>query len=80
MRVPALNGAQLSLTTGRQVGNHTSDKLANQTPLIIRLENEVEYLHRDFEDWKEEARCKDHLLAALWSTFGPNWWGTLFGS
>jgi hypothetical protein len=48
----------------RPTGNHPSDKSNDQTLLVTRLENEVDYLRQEVEDWKEEARRKDHLLAA----------------
>ncbi len=33
--------------------------------LIDRLENEVEYLRREAQDWKEESRRKDAILLTM---------------
>jgi hypothetical protein len=44
---------------------HACDQAADQTMLIARLENEVEYLRREAEDWKEEARRKDAIIMTM---------------
>ena len=45
-------------TTDRSTGQPT-------VPYISALRSENELLRRELEDWKEEARRKDHLIAAL---------------
>jgi hypothetical protein len=42
--------------------DHATDQVAGQSLLIARLEDEVEYLRREAEDRKEEARCKDAII------------------
>ncbi len=37
---------------------------ASTNPLVESLQEQVEYLRREVEAWQEEARRKDHLLAA----------------
>jgi hypothetical protein len=44
----------------RQAG----DQDASKTALEI-MENQVEYLRKQLEVWQEEARRKDHIIAAL---------------
>ena len=41
------------------------DQASDQSLLIARLENEVEYLRREAEDWKEEARRKDTIIMTM---------------
>jgi hypothetical protein len=46
-------------------GDHATDHVADPSLLIERLENEVEYLRREAEDWKEEARRKDAIIMTM---------------
>src|SRR5215212_8410867 len=48
-----------------QVTNQAGDHVADQHRLIERLENEVEYLRREVEDWKDESRRKDAILMTM---------------
>ncbi|MBV9454540.1 MAG: hypothetical protein JOZ19_10535 [Rubrobacter sp.] len=41
-----------------------TDQDASKTPLEI-MQDQVEYLRRQLEVWQEEARRKDHIIAAL---------------
>jgi hypothetical protein len=40
-------------------------------PLVESLQEQVEYLRREVEAWQEEARRKDHLLAAALERIPP---------
>ena len=55
----------LSPTKTDYAGDQATDKAADQDLLITRLENEVEYLRREVEDWKEAARRKDTIIMTM---------------
>ena len=51
-----------SETTGDVSGDASGHAATN--PLVESLQEQVEYLRSEVEAWQEEARRKDHLLAA----------------
>ncbi len=55
----------LSPTGTDQAAGMADDQVADQGLLITRLENEVRYLRREVEDWKEEARRKDTIIMTM---------------
>jgi hypothetical protein len=48
-----------------QADGQAINQAADQARLIARLEDEVEYLRREAEDWKEEARRKDTIIMTM---------------
>src|SRR5215208_435068 len=52
-------------TTSDQADGQASDQVDGLHRLIARLEGEVEYLRRETEDWKEEARRKDTIIMTM---------------
>jgi len=48
-----------------QATNQVDDRAGDQPRLIERLENEVEYLRREVEDWKDESRRKDAIIMTM---------------
>jgi len=48
-----------------QAADQATDQVADPARLIARLEDEVEYLRREAEDWKEEARRKDTIIMTM---------------
>ncbi len=48
-----------------QATNQAGDQSADQHRLTERLENEVEYLRREVEDWKDESRRKDAIIMTM---------------
>ncbi len=48
-------------TNGKDAGDHTAAE-----PIAFQLmQDQVDYLRRQLEVWQEEARRKDHIIAAL---------------
>lgn len=43
----------------------THDSAAGMSAFVESLEDQVDYLRRQLEVWQEEARRKDHIIAAL---------------
>lgn len=41
------------------------DSVAGMSAFFDSLEDQVDYLRRQLEVWQEEARRKDHIIAAL---------------
>jgi hypothetical protein len=41
------------------------DSVADMSAFVENLEDQVDYLRRQLEVWQEEARRKDHIIAAL---------------
>jgi len=47
-------------------GTHTNaDRTGDSTALFERMSGEIDYLRQQLEVWQEEARRKDHIIAAL---------------
>jgi hypothetical protein len=57
-----LDQARLGDDQSRQGDDQAIDQSTAQTLFIERLENEIEYLRQEVEDWKEEARQKVEYL------------------
>jgi hypothetical protein len=57
---PTCTGQADGIASNQAVG-----QASDQSLLIARLENEVEYLRREAEDWKEEARRKDTIIMTM---------------
>jgi len=43
----------------------SQDSVAGMSAFVTSLEDQVDYLRRQLEVWQEEARRKDHIIAAL---------------
>jgi hypothetical protein len=47
----------------------SNDSATGMSAFVESLEDQVDYLRRQLEVWQEEARHKDHIIAALPSAF-----------
>jgi hypothetical protein len=50
---------------GRPDGDATGDHTVPETKAFELMQEQVDYLRRQLEVWQEEARRKDHIIAAL---------------
>ena len=52
-------------TNGRTNGDATTDHTVPESKAYELMQEQVDYLRRQLEVWQEEARRKDHIIAAL---------------
>lgn len=52
-------------TNGRTNGERTTDHTVPDSPAFQLIQDQVDYLRQQLEVWQEEARRKDHIIAAL---------------
>jgi excisionase family DNA binding protein len=68
-----VDGVRYVILSDSDISQHASDvsddmphdSAAGMSSYITSLEDQVDYLRRQLEIWQEEARRKDHILAAL---------------
>jgi len=68
-----VDGVRYVILSDSDIPQHASDvpddmshdSAAGMSSYITSLEDQVDYLRRQLEVWQEEARRKDHILAAL---------------
>ena len=49
----------------RNQPNGQPQPVADESGLVDHMQDQIEYLRRQLEVWQEEARRKDHIIAAL---------------
>jgi hypothetical protein len=59
------NGHTDERTNGRTDGARTEDHAVSESKAFDLMQEQVDYLRSQLEVWQEEARRKDHIIAAL---------------